>query len=84
MSATTQEPEHLALRVWFEEGFICVELTDGRQVKTPLAIYPRLANATPEQRARFEVSGSGYGIHWPEIDEDLSVRGIVLGRKATM
>ena len=84
LSSASNEPENLAIRVWFEVDFICVELTDGRQVKTPLAFYPRLANATPAQRENFQMSGRGFGIHWPEIDEDLTVQGIALGRKATM
>ncbi len=84
MSAAPQESEHVASRVWFEEDLICVDLTDGRQVKTPLAFYPRLANATQAQRENFEVTGRGLGLHWPDLDEDLTVKGIALGRKATL
>jgi hypothetical protein len=84
VSATTQEPEHPALRVWFEDDFICVELTDGRQVKTPIALYPRLANATQAQRENFQMTGRGLGLHWPDLDKDLTVKGIALGRKATL
>ena len=51
---------------------LSVELMDGRAISVPLVWFPRLANATPEQRANFEVAGGGYGIHWPEIDEDVS------------
>jgi hypothetical protein len=58
---------------------LVVDLADGRSVSVPLAWYPRLFNATPEQRNRWETAGAGFGIHWPEIDEDLSVEGILRG-----
>jgi hypothetical protein len=59
-----------------------VSLEDGRAISVPLRWYPRLANATAAQRARWELAGAGFGIHWPEIDEDLSVEGLLLGRAA--
>ena len=62
---------------------VSVELMDGRAISVPLAWYPRLANATPEQRASFEIAGGGYGIHWPEIDEDLSTEGMLRGAPAS-
>jgi hypothetical protein len=68
--------------VFFTEDAICVQLADGREVRTPLENYPRLKKATPAQRMRFEIIGLGTGIHWPDLDEDLSVEGIVLGRPA--
>ena len=61
---------------------LSVELMDGRAISVPLVWYPRLANASPEQRARWEVAGGGYGIHWPEIDEDLSTEGMLRGAPA--
>lgn len=72
--------EFVAVRVWFEEDdFLCVELDDGREIKVPLEFYPRLNKATKGQRKKFEIFGNGTAIHWPELDEDLSVQGIVLG-----
>jgi hypothetical protein len=71
-----------AVKVWFEEDFICLQLTDGREVKTPIVFYPRLLQATPEQRNAFTMSGGGKGLHWEEIDEDLTVEGIAHGRIA--
>ena len=71
-----------AKQVWFEEDFICVHLSDGREVKTPLAFYPRLLAATEAQRLKFRMSGGGKGLHWDELDEDLTVEGIALGKKA--
>ncbi len=59
-----------------------VELKDGRILSTPQSWYPRLARATREQRAHRELSAAEHGIHWREIDEDLSVAGMLRGRKA--
>lgn len=61
---------------------LTVELMDGRAISVPLAWYPRLAEATPQQLSRWEVAGGGYGIHWPEIDEDLSTEGLLRGARA--
>ena len=61
---------------------IFVELMEGRAISVPLAWYLRLANATPEPRSHWEVAGGGYGIHWPEIDEDLSTEGMLRGAPA--
>lgn len=55
---------------------------DGRTITVPLAWYPRLLNATQEQRDHWELSGGGYGIHWPGIDEDLSTEGLLCGAPA--
>ncbi|MGP9635383.1 DUF2442 domain-containing protein [Halomonas sp. AOP43-A1-21] len=70
------------MNVNIDDDRLVVELMDGRLIGVPLAWYPRLANATPEQRNHWEVAGAGYGIHWPDIDEDLSTEGLLLGRKA--
>ncbi|TAL01356.1 MAG: DUF2442 domain-containing protein [Rhodospirillaceae bacterium] len=70
------------------EDTLTVDLMDGRTISVPLAWYPRLLEAAPSQRENWKISGAGYGIHWPEIDEDLSADGILRGapapaRKAT-
>jgi len=57
-----------------------VELSDGRTLGIPLAWFPRLLKATPAQRSRFELSGGGSGLHWPDIDEDISLAGLLAGR----
>ena len=57
-----------------------VELADGRSISVPLAWYPRLLHATTNERAHFRFIGGGEGIHWPDLDEDISVEGIVAGR----
>jgi len=64
-----------------DDSLVC-ELADGRTITVPLAYYPRLLHATPEQRNDFRWIGRGSGIHWPQIDEDLSVRGFLFGWKA--
>jgi hypothetical protein len=70
--------------VCFTEETISVDLMDGRTIIVPLAWYPRLFNATPEQRVNWQVCGGGYGIHWEEIDEDLSTEGMLRGAPAPM
>ncbi len=59
------------------EGSLEVLLRDGRKISAPLSWFPRLANAKSEDRAIWEMSAAGYGIHWPSIDEDLSVEGLL-------
>ena len=59
-----------------------VELRDGRRISVPLHWYPRLEAATPDERANWKPCGGGFGIHWPLIDEDLSVEGLLAGRRA--
>jgi hypothetical protein len=65
--------------VGFDEDRLIVDLMDGRTIAVPLAYYPRLLKATPAQRQVWEISGAGYAIHWPEIDEDLSTEGLLRG-----
>ena len=61
---------------------LIVDLKDGRTIAVPLAWYPRLFNATPDQRANWEPCGAGYGIHWPDLDEHLSSEGLLRGAPA--
>jgi chaperone required for assembly of F1-ATPase len=74
------EPVFVATDVEFTEDSICLQLADGREVKTPLDFYPILKNATAAQRKKFKLIGLGTGIHWEDLNEDMSVEGIVLGR----
>lgn len=64
------------------DDLITAHLVDGRTISVPLAWSWRLADATTEQRARYEIIGDGTGVHWPEIDEDISVRGMLEGGPA--
>lgn len=56
---------------------VTATMTDGREVSIPLAWFPRLLSATPAQRSNFEISPGGYGIHWPDVDEDISVKAFL-------
>jgi len=69
----------LAQDVRVTEDELIVALVDGRTIMVPLAWFPRLLHATAEQRARFELLGDGEGIHWPDVDEDISVAGLLRG-----
>jgi hypothetical protein len=64
------------------EDTMAVDLIDGRTIVVPLVWYPRLLDATPEQRRNWKVGGAGYGIHWPDVDEDLSTAGLLRGAPA--
>ena len=72
----SNSPQPLAVR--FDENMMWVDLEDGRTLGIPLAWFPRLFHATPEQRVDFELSRCG--IHWDEIDEDISIAGLIAGR----
>jgi hypothetical protein len=61
---------------------LTVELTDGRSISVPIAWYPRLAHGTSRERSKWELLGGGVGIHWPDLDEDISVQGLLLGRRS--
>jgi Protein of unknown function (DUF2442) len=66
-----------ATDVYFDDKYIHVRLSDGRQISAPLEWFPRLYHATNEQRQQWELIGRGVGIHWEEIDEDISVAGLL-------
>jgi hypothetical protein len=68
--------------VYFTRDSLVVNLTDGRTISVPLTWYPKLLKASPKERAHWEICGGGYGIHWPEIDEDLSIEGLLRGSPA--
>ena len=68
--------------VSFDQDSLSVRLKGGRTITVPLAWFPRLLHATPEQRADWKIAGGGYGIHWPSIDEDISTEGLLRGAPA--
>jgi hypothetical protein len=68
--------------VRFGEDVLIVDLKDGRTISVPLVWYPRLFDATPDQRKHWETCAAGYGIHWPDIDEHLSTEGLLRGAPA--
>ncbi len=69
----------LAKSVNFDKDMMWVDLVDGRKLGVPLAYFPRLLSAAPEQLPRYEISGGGTGLHWDELDEDISVEYLLLG-----
>jgi hypothetical protein len=72
-----------ALNVATSDDTLSVDLEDGRTVSVPIGWYPRLSYGTPAERANFRLSGAGYGIHWPDLDEDIGIEGLLLGKKST-
>jgi Protein of unknown function (DUF2442) len=82
MGILTIQADERVKNVYFTEETVSVNLMDGRIITVPLVWYPRLLNATPDQRANWEVCGGGYGIHWDEIDEDLRTEGMLRGAPA--
>lgn len=68
--------------VHLTEDTLAVDLEDGRTIIVPLAWFPRLLSATFEQRCHWKIAGAGYGIHWPEVDEDVSTEGLLRGASA--
>jgi len=69
----------LAQQVRVTKDTLTVDLVDGRSVSVPVAWYPRLAHGTPAEQANWELIGRGHGIHWPQLDEDISVEGLLSG-----
>jgi len=79
MSTSVVETTALAKEVAVSEDELTVRLVDGRTISVPLVWFPRLLHATTDQRTNFELIGDGEGIHWPAVDEDLSVAGLLRG-----
>jgi len=82
MNTLDGKPGERVKDVRFSRDTLSVDLVDGRTITVPLAWYPRLLHATPEERLNWRIAGAGYGIHWPTIDEDLSTEGLLLGAPA--
>lgn len=79
MTTLAVEITPLAQEVHFTEDDLIVNLVDGRTVTVPLVWFPRLSQAAPEQLKNYEILGDGEGIHWPDVDEDLSIDGLLRG-----
>ncbi|MCZ6634517.1 MAG: DUF2442 domain-containing protein [bacterium] len=62
---------------------LSVDLEDGPTISVPIDWYPRLLHGTPAECANFQIGGAGYGIHWPDLDEDIGIEGLLLGKKST-
>ena len=81
MSILTLESEPLAVDVAVDETTLRVSLDDGRELAVPVEWFPRLRDASPADRANWRLIGIGEGIHWPEIDEDISVLSLLAGNR---
>jgi len=77
MSISIKEPAATSVR--FDADNMWVDLADGRMLGVPLAYFPRLLNATEDQRQSYTISGGGTGLHWEEIDEDICVKSLIMG-----
>ncbi|MDA8137229.1 MAG: DUF2442 domain-containing protein [Desulfobacteraceae bacterium] len=82
MNISEIKPGERVKDVHFSEDSLSVDLMDGRTISVPLAWYPRLLHADAKQRKNWKISGGGFGIHWPDIDEDLSTEGLLRGAPA--
>jgi hypothetical protein len=80
MKRSTVELQIRATRAWVERGWVCLRLEDGREIRFPASKNRRLKKAAPARLARVELVCGGTGLHWPGLDEDLSVAGILEGR----
>ena len=79
-SLTTEVRLVTAQNVTVTEDALVIDLVDGRTISAPLAWYPRLLHGEPEERDNWRLIGQGEGIHWPDLDEDISVENVLLGR----
>jgi hypothetical protein len=77
MSTLAKNFEAIATDVTCDNDSLIITLADGREISVPLEWYPRLRDDTPAQRAKWRLIGGGVGIHWPEIDEDIEVEGVL-------
>ena len=80
--STTEVGIPEAMTIAATEDTLTVKLSDGRTISVPLAWYPRLVHAMPQERDNWELSGGGQGIHWPDLDEDISIEDLLAGRKS--
>jgi len=71
------------VNVTVTDDTLSVDLEDGRTISVPIGWYPRLVHGTPLERANSQISGAGYGIHWPDLDEDIGIEGLLLGKRST-
>ena len=82
-SALTTQTRPKAVHVIVSDDTLTVDLEDGRTISVPIVWYPRLAYGTAEERTNFQLASAGHGIHWPDLDEDIGVEGLLLGKRST-
>ena len=83
VSVPAREASVKAIHVTVTDDTLSVDLEDGRTIAVPLGFYPRLTHGTPAERNNVQISGAGHGLHWPDLDEDVGVEGLLLGKKST-
>lgn len=83
LSAVVTLTQPKIVSVTITDDTLSVDLEDGRTIAVPIGWYPRLAYGTPAERANVQISGAGYGMHWSELDEDIGIEGLLLGRQST-
>lgn len=83
MNSSVETHEARAQAVTVSDDALTVDLVDGRTIVVPLVWYPRLWHGTREERDHFEIFGDGTHIHWPDLDEDLTVEGLLAGRRSS-
>lgn len=81
-SSASELSRPLAVSVGVSDDTLTVTLSDGRTISAPLDWYPRLKEATPRERDHWELVGHGVGVHWPDLDEDISVGALLQGRRS--
>lgn len=82
-SVTMTMAQPRAVEVTVTDDTLLVDLEDGRTISVPIGWYPRLAHGTQNERQNYQLSGGGRGIHWPDLDEDIGVEGLLLGKQST-
>ncbi len=80
MKYIVSELQFIATKAWHEDGMVCIRLQDGREIRFPVYFNSKLRNATAESVGKIEIICGGTGLHWPDLNEDLSVMGIMDGR----
>ena len=76
-------PASRVVSVTLTDDTLSADIEDRRTISVPIGWYPRLADGAPAGRANFQISGAGFGIHWPELDEDIGIEGLMLGKKSS-
>ncbi|MDP2212203.1 MAG: DUF2442 domain-containing protein [Candidatus Aquicultor sp.] len=76
-TSVAKQPEAMVSTIWFDDDMLRIRLLDGREIGVPLEWFPKLRNATKEQREKWRLIGKGVGIHWDELDEDISVSALL-------
>ena len=84
MGSSAPKTDKRVEAVYFTRDSLVVDLADGRTISVPLIWYPKLLKATLRQKSNWEICGGGYGIHWPDVDEDLNTEGLLRGAPAPL